>query len=166
MESLLKKIIAIIKINILILASYTSSAQATTTFVDAFSLVGQEDDVTGFSFNDDGSKMFVVGTTGDDVNEYTLPGEIIEVRQVYRRNVGSRLGGLGNTGSGNPIYTQTITATAGQTVLDINYNFTSVARIEVYVNNAVTTNYSEDSTKRQLTMISPLNANDIVNVSL
>jgi hypothetical protein len=101
-----------------------------------------------------------------DVNEYTLPGEIIEVRQVYRRNVGSRLGGLGNTGSGNPIYTQTITATAGQTVLDINYNFTSVARIEVYVNNAVTTNYSEDSTKRQLTMISPLNANDIVNVSL
>ena len=72
MKSLLKKIIAIIKINILILASYTSSAQATTTFVDAFSLVGQEDDVTGFSFNDDGSKMFVVGTTGDDVNEYTL----------------------------------------------------------------------------------------------
>jgi hypothetical protein len=72
MKSLLKKIIAIIKINILILASYTSSAQATTTFVDAFSLVGQEDDVTGFSFNDDGSKMFVVGTTGDDVNEYRL----------------------------------------------------------------------------------------------
>ena len=72
MKSLLKKIIAIIKINILILASYTSSAQATTTFIDAFSLVGQEDEVTGFSFNDDGSKMFVVGTTGDDVNEYTL----------------------------------------------------------------------------------------------
>ena len=72
MKHLFKKIIVIIKINILVLASYTSSAQATTTFVDAFSLVGQEDDVTGFSFNDDGSKMFVVGTTGNDVNEYTL----------------------------------------------------------------------------------------------
>ena len=72
MKNLFKKIIVIIKINILVLASYTSSAQATTTFVDAFSLVGQENDVTGFSFNDDGSKMFVVGGSGDDVNEYTL----------------------------------------------------------------------------------------------
>ncbi|MDA9137965.1 autotransporter outer membrane beta-barrel domain-containing protein [Candidatus Pelagibacter ubique] len=72
MRNLFKKIIVIIKINILVLASYTSSAQATTTFVDAFSLIGQENDVTGFSFNDDGSKMFVVGITGDDVNEYTL----------------------------------------------------------------------------------------------
>jgi len=72
MKELFKKIIVIIKINILVLASYTSSAQATTTFVDAFSLIGQENDVTGFSFNDDGSKMFVVGGSGDDVNEYTL----------------------------------------------------------------------------------------------
>jgi len=72
MKNLFKKIIVIIKINILVLASYTSSAQATTTFVDAFSLSSQESGVSGFTFNDDGTKMFVIGTTGDDVNEYTL----------------------------------------------------------------------------------------------
>ena len=72
MKDLFKKIIVIIKINILVLASYTSSAQATTTFVDAFSLSSQESGVSGFTFNDDGTKMFVIGTTGDDVNEYTL----------------------------------------------------------------------------------------------
>ena len=72
MKSLLKKIIAIIKINILILASYTSSAQATTTFVDAFSVSAQENISQGLTFNSDGSKMYIVGGSGDDVNEYSL----------------------------------------------------------------------------------------------
>ena len=26
----------------------------------------------GITFNNDGTKMFIVGTTGDDVNEYTV----------------------------------------------------------------------------------------------
>ena len=34
-----------------------------------------------------------------DVNEYTLPTEIIEVRKVHRRSVGSRLGGSADGGS-------------------------------------------------------------------
>lgn len=68
----MKKIIAIIKINILILASYTSSAQATTTFVDAFSVSAQENISQGLTFNSDGSKMYIVGGSGDDVNEYSL----------------------------------------------------------------------------------------------
>ena len=72
MKSLLKKIIAIIKINILILASYTSSAQATTTFVDAFSVSAQENISQGLTFNNDGTKMYIVGGSGDDVNEYSL----------------------------------------------------------------------------------------------
>jgi len=43
-----------------------------TTFVDSFSVVAQETDPTGVAFSSDGSKMFVVGFDGSDVNEYTL----------------------------------------------------------------------------------------------
>ncbi len=41
-------------------------------FVDAFSVVGQETDAQGMTFNNDGTKMFVCGKVGDDVNEYAL----------------------------------------------------------------------------------------------
>jgi len=43
-----------------------------TTFVDSFSVAGQETSPTGVAFSSDGTKMFVVGISGDDVNEYTL----------------------------------------------------------------------------------------------
>jgi len=45
---------------------------STATFVDSFSIVAQEVDPEGVTFNLSGTKMFVIGTTGDDVNEYTL----------------------------------------------------------------------------------------------
>ena len=38
----------------------------------SFSIAAQENEPQGLTFNSDGTKMFVVGTTGDDVNEYTL----------------------------------------------------------------------------------------------
>jgi len=44
-------------------------------------------------------ESYVVLALTPDVNEYTLPGEIIEVRQVFRRNVGSRLGASADGGS-------------------------------------------------------------------
>lgn len=40
-------------------------------------------------------ESYVVLTLIEDQNNYTLPHEIIEVRQVFRRSVGSRLGGNG-----------------------------------------------------------------------
>jgi hypothetical protein len=43
---------------------------ATTTFVDAFPVSDQETVPQGLAFNTDGTKMFVVGSIGDDVNEY------------------------------------------------------------------------------------------------
>ncbi|MDA7443756.1 hypothetical protein N8775_05585, partial [Candidatus Pelagibacter ubique] len=70
--SFLKKILIIFKINLLVITLFTSSAQATTSFVDSFSVAAQENSPTGIAFNDDGTKMFVTGTSGDDVNEYTL----------------------------------------------------------------------------------------------
>jgi SpoU rRNA methylase family enzyme len=45
---------------------------STSTFVDAFSIAAQELVPTGVAFSTDGTKMFIVGFTGDDVNEYTL----------------------------------------------------------------------------------------------
>ena len=45
---------------------------STSTFVDAFSVAAQENNPRDIAFNNDGTKMFVIGSTGDDVNEYTL----------------------------------------------------------------------------------------------
>ncbi len=45
---------------------------STLTFVDATSIRAQEDDARSVAFSNDGTKMFVMGVVGDDVNEYTL----------------------------------------------------------------------------------------------
>jgi sugar lactone lactonase YvrE len=45
---------------------------STATFVDSFSVASQETSPQGIAFNSDGTKMFIVGPDGDDVNEYTL----------------------------------------------------------------------------------------------
>jgi sugar lactone lactonase YvrE len=45
---------------------------STSSFVDSFSVSGQEIYPRGIAFNNNGTKMFIVGTAGKDVNEYTL----------------------------------------------------------------------------------------------
>ena len=45
---------------------------STSVFVDSFSVNANETAPTGLAFNTDGTKMFVCGSTGDDVNEYAL----------------------------------------------------------------------------------------------
>ena len=45
---------------------------ATATFVQSLSVSGQETNPTGIFFKSDGLKMYIVGSTGDDVNEYNL----------------------------------------------------------------------------------------------
>ena len=45
---------------------------STRSFVDATSISEQEDTPTGIAFSSDGAKMFIIGVTGDDVNEYDL----------------------------------------------------------------------------------------------
>ena len=69
MLSLFKKIFSIFLIFNLI---FVSSAQAAATFVDSFSVATQENNPTGVTFNNDGTKMFVSGNTGNDVGEYSL----------------------------------------------------------------------------------------------
>ena len=45
---------------------------STTSFVQLKSISAQEQLPTGMTFNNNGTKMFVVGTQGIDINEYSL----------------------------------------------------------------------------------------------
>jgi len=45
---------------------------STCSFTDAFDISAQETNPHALAFNTDGTKMFVTGQSGDDVNEYTL----------------------------------------------------------------------------------------------
>ena len=49
-----------------------ANAVSAATYVDGFSISSQENNPQGFRFNNDGTKMFVIGSNGDDVDEYTL----------------------------------------------------------------------------------------------
>ena len=49
-----------------------ANAVSAATYVDGFSISNEEFTPQGFRFNNDGTKMFVIGSNGDDVNEYTL----------------------------------------------------------------------------------------------
>jgi hypothetical protein len=45
---------------------------STATLLQSFSISGQEVTSTGMAFTGDGSRMFITGSTGDDVNVYNL----------------------------------------------------------------------------------------------
>jgi DNA-binding beta-propeller fold protein YncE len=47
-----------------------NDASAATTFVDAFDVSDQDTNPKNAVFNSDGTKMFVAGAIGDDINEY------------------------------------------------------------------------------------------------
>jgi len=45
---------------------------STASYNQNFSVSSQEANSTGLSFKSDGTKMFIIGATGDDINEYNL----------------------------------------------------------------------------------------------
>ena len=45
---------------------------STASFVDSFDVSSQENNAFGLAFNFYGTKMYVTGWSGDDINEYTL----------------------------------------------------------------------------------------------
>ena len=49
-----------------------TASLASTSFVRSFSITSQETQPRSIKFNSDGTKVFILGVTGDDVNEYTL----------------------------------------------------------------------------------------------
>ena len=68
MLNYLKKIFSIFLIFNL---TFVSSAQASATFVDSFGVSAQDATPRGLAFNNDGTKMFVVGDTCIEINSYT-----------------------------------------------------------------------------------------------
>ncbi|MDB4234332.1 hypothetical protein N9852_03890, partial [Alphaproteobacteria bacterium] len=65
---LIKSLVLFLVINF----TFVSSLKAEAVFVDIFDVSGQETWPHALAFNSDGTKMFVSGISGDDVNEYTL----------------------------------------------------------------------------------------------
>ena len=57
---------------ILISAFINLNVLAAPTHVTEFDISGQETVPTGITFNSNGTKMFIVGITGDEINEYSL----------------------------------------------------------------------------------------------
>jgi len=56
--------------SILVLGSVVNQNAFSAVFIDAFDISGQEIFPRSLAFNTDGTKMFVMGESGDDVNEY------------------------------------------------------------------------------------------------
>jgi hypothetical protein len=59
---------------------------STASFTDSFSVYSQETSPSGIAFNTDGTKMFIVGFSGDDVNEYLLSTGFDVSTASYTRN--------------------------------------------------------------------------------
>jgi hypothetical protein len=98
-----------------------------------------------------------------DQNEYTLANEIVEVRKLFRRSIGSR---PSTSASGGPIYSTTIISTDSQQVFNVNYNLAIVQSIVVTINGTVTTDYSTDNDARTITFNTGLTTGDVVNIKL
>jgi hypothetical protein len=98
-----------------------------------------------------------------DQNEYTLANEIVEVRKLFRRSIGSR---PSTSASGGPIYSTTIISTDSQQVFNVNYNLAIVQSIVVTINGTVTTDYSTDDASRTITFNTALATGDVVNIKL
>mgnify|MGYP001284812775 CR=1 FL=1 len=81
MLNYLKKIFSIFLIFNL---TFVSSAQAAATFVDSFDVSTQDTTPRGLAFNNDGTKMFVVGDAGNDINEYTLTTPFDVSTSIFR----------------------------------------------------------------------------------
>ena len=72
MTIFLKQLIKSISLLFFSLILFSSQTFAGVTFVDSFSVLSQESKPATLAFNNDGTKMYVAGNVGNDVNEYTL----------------------------------------------------------------------------------------------
>ena len=68
----MKKFLKIFCIVFLTLALFSSKASAVPTFVDAFSVGGQENNTHGLTFSSDGTRVYIIGHSSDTVYEYLL----------------------------------------------------------------------------------------------
>ena len=99
-----------------------------------------------------------------DQNEYTLPSEVVEVRKIFRRSVGSR---PATSASGGPIFTKTHIATVSQNqTFNVDYNLNIINTVVVEVNGVATDDFQQDTVARTITFNTPVNAGDVVAIKL
>jgi predicted NAD-dependent protein-ADP-ribosyltransferase YbiA (DUF1768 family) len=120
---------------------------STATFLQSFSVSGQESAPNGLFFTGDGSRMFVIGITGDDVNVYNLTtpwdistsvfvnvfsvaGQDTSPTGIYIKPDGTKMYMVGNT-TPDSVYQYTVPSIdiqlTGQTsvaALDVQQNLT------------------------------------------
>jgi hypothetical protein len=109
-------------------------------------------------------ESYIFLSTVVDQNDYTLPNEIVEVRKIHRRSVGSRP--ATSSGSG-PIYSTSVIADATTNqIFSVNYNLGAIDTIIVAVNGIATTQFVSDTGARTITLNSPVNVGDIVSIRL
>ena len=97
------------------------------TFVDSFSIASQDTTPSGIAFNTDGTKMFIVGNDGDDVNEYNVgtqfsptgyqPAISSNIDSTYWTDINS-LTATNAIGDGNVFYAVSNDARDSWSVLD------------------------------------------------
>ena len=68
----MKSLIKIFCIVFLALTQFSSKASAVPTFVHSVDVGAEESQPRGFTFNNDGTKMFIAGYTHDAIDEYIL----------------------------------------------------------------------------------------------
>ena len=68
----MKKLLGVLILMFFTLILFSSQAVAGVTYIDSFDVSSQEAIATEVRFNSDGTKMFVLGSSSDKVNEYTL----------------------------------------------------------------------------------------------
>ena len=117
---------------------------STASFVDTFSVNSQDTDPSALAFSSDGSKMFVVGDIGKDVNEYSLvsPYNLINVTGEHDGDVlgddsdsdsdtmtvaSYRTGSSEGSGTAASSVGSALTGTYGQLTLNSNGSYSYVA---------------------------------------
>ena len=65
---------------------------STASFVDSFSVSSDDSHIQGLTFNPNGTKMYLVGDQGNDINEYdlTLPFDVSTASFVGALDVSSQ----------------------------------------------------------------------------
>lgn len=115
------------------------------SFVQSFSVAGEETAVSAMFFRPDGTKMYVIGSTGQDVNEYTLssPWDVSSAVFVQLFSIASEESvpqGLFFRDDGLKMYV------AGSTGDDVNeYTLSSAWNISTAVFTRVSTQITQDT---------------------
>ena len=112
----------------------TSFDVSTASFVDSFDVSSQEATPHGLAFNTDGTKMFVMGYDGDDVNEYTLSTGFDVINTVPTLSSSSPSDGATSVGANDNIvltFSEAVDAESGNILIKKSSDDSTVETIDV-----------------------------------